>query len=153
MDQREKDSAGGFWGASDGYKNNYVLIPDFVDPAVNKPYSAEMPPKAGPVVITEYAITQQPGGTAICILVFDATTVPADGRAVFGVSPAPKRIIPLTGGNQFFQSLNAPWERFDTGFVAIASKDYVTIQYASEKVFFAVRYCQNFIGGIVPRVP
>lgn len=151
MDQREAYAAGGFWGDSGGYANTFLLVPAFVDPATNSPYTTN-PAKAGPVVITDYGIVQQPGGTGVCVMLFDATAVPANNRALF-TNPKPKRIIPLTGGNIFFESLCAPWEAFLSGFVAVVSTSYTSVVYASATTFFSVRYAQLFIGGIVPRVP
>lgn len=146
MDQREAYAAGGFWGDSGGFANTFLLIPAFVDPATRAPYSR----KAGPVCITDYGIVQQPGGTGICIALFDTDAVPANGRDMFSATPGdanPKRIIPVTGGNGYIVSLPAPWHRFDTGFVAVVSTSYTTITYGSATTFFSVRYTQVKIGG------
>lgn len=145
MDERETYAAGGFWGDSGGFTNTFLLVPAFVDPTTRAPYQT-----AAPVCITDYGIVQCSGGTAICIAIFDAAALPANGRDMFSAvpgDPQPKRIFPISSTGGVLASLSAPWQRFDTGFVAIASTSYTTLTYASDTVFFSVRYAQARIGG------
>jgi len=151
MDQREAYSAGGFWADSGGYVNQLLVVPAFTDPATNKPYDA----KTGPLVVLEYDIVQKPTGTGICVALFEATAIPANGRAMFSGSPGdpnPKRIYPISGGGSIVLSLSAPWQRFDTGLAIVVSTNYDTITYASQATFIAVRYAQAYVGG-GPKAP
>ena len=149
MDQREKDSAGGFWADSGGYVNSLLLIPAFTGP-LNKPYTT-----AGPVVVLDYDIVQKPTGTGICVALFETTALPANGRAMFSGTPGdpnPKRIYPISGGGSIVLSLSAPWQRFDVGLGIVVSTSYDTVTYASAATFIAVRYAQAYVGG-TPKAP
>lgn len=144
MDQGEAYAAGGFWTDSGGFVNELLVIPKFTDHATNKPYSA----KAGPVVVLDYGIIQQPGGTGICVALFESTALPVNGSAMFpGGAGNPKRIFPLTGGTGVILSLSAPWHRYDTGLAIVVSTSYATVTRASAATFIAVRTAQAYIGG------
>lgn len=151
MDQGEAYAAGGFWADSGGYANTLLIVPKFTDPNTNKPYVA----KAGPLVVTDYGIVQQPGGTGICVACFEATALPDNGRAMFSSVPGdpnPKRIFSIAGGGGFNLNLSVPWHRYDTGLAIIVSTSYTTITYASATSFLSVRVAQAYIGG-GPKAP
>jgi hypothetical protein len=148
VDEASAFAGDSFWADNDGFGNSLVISSaKFTDPTTNAPFSD----KLAPLIITDYGFVQEPGGTGICVAIFDVTVAPVDGSDMFPVDPAlprPKRIIPLTGGNAYLASLNAPWQKFFNGFVAIASTSYSKVTYASASSFLSVRYWQAYIGGM-----
>lgn len=152
MDIGEAYAGGSYWGSSwnattnsGGYAATFLLIPQLVDPYTGKPLD-----KAGPVVVTDYEITQNSTGNGIVLVFFDAATVPAAGRALFTNSdavPQPKFLAPIAPGVRVSLPLAAPWHAYDNGLAVVCSTSYSTLTYATANTFFAVRYAQYKDGG------
>ena len=147
MDEASAFAGDSFWADNGGFGNVLSIVPRFTDPHTNAPYVG----KLASLIITDYGFMQDPGGTGICVALYDVAVAPVDGSDMFPVNltlPRPKRIIALAGGGAYSGSLSAPWHKYFNGFVAIASSSYTTVAYASASSFLSVRYFQNYIGGL-----
>lgn len=150
MDIGEAYAGGGFWGRSwtttnpGGYAATFLLIPQIVDPYTGKPLD-----KAGPVVVTDYEITQDTTGNGIVLAFFDSATVPANGRAMFTnlPDPSPLFLAPIAPGVRVSLPLPPPWHPYDNGLCIVCSTSYSAVTYSNGHVAFAVRYGQYKDGG------
>jgi hypothetical protein len=141
MDLTEAFAGSSFHADSGGLVSSFLIVPGFTDPTTNVPFAV-----AGPLLVTNYDIAQHPSGNGIVLAIFDTTTLPADGRAMFD-TPKPALLIPLAAGGFYSKTLSAPWHRYENGLVMVMSTSWTILTYASAQTFFALNYAQSFIGG------
>lgn len=146
-----------FWGTSNGPVDSFALIPKDIkrDPATTSQQARAIIIEGydivAPVVIYYYQIYQQVGGTATCLLFFDATAAPADGAAlddstgfVFAAPISDPGTSPGTA--QYVRDLGFPGHRYHQGFVVIGSTTDQQVARASSTLLVSVTYGPYNVG-------